>query len=167
MVGEHFVAAGYHEPLGAKLNNRTEILLNMFNEHCIHGRQHESQRSTVTSIILSISAALVALVSLDDAINKSDIPIGAFLIGVGAFGAIFCAKLYERFRLHMEHVKIYREELQKLDEELKVNDLHWEAENNHTPNATLNKIALNKLWVFLNLFIAFLGLLIVVMGLFS
>lgn len=149
------------------MNDRTEVLLNMFNEHCIHGRQHETQRSTVTSILLSISAALVALVALDDSINKSDIPVGVFLIGIGIFGAIFCAKLYERFRLHMAHVKIYREKLEKLDPELKINELHWEAENNHTRIAGLDIIPLNKLWVFLNLFIACIGFLIVVFGLLS
>ena len=149
------------------MNDCTEILLNMFNEHCIHGRQHEKQRSTVTSILLSISAALIALVSLDDSINKSDIPIGLFLISIGVFGAIFCAKLYERFRLHMEHVKIYREELEKRVPDSKINELHWKAEGNHTSIASLDIIPLNMLWIFLNLFIAFIGIFIVVYGVIS
>ena len=48
--------------------DKNDIILAMFQEHCAHSRQHESQRSTVTSILLSISAALVALVSLDNSI---------------------------------------------------------------------------------------------------
>ena len=149
------------------MNDHTEILLNMFNEHCIHGRQHEKQRSTVTSILLSISAALIALVAIDDSINKSDIPIGLFLVGIGVFGAIFCAKLYERFRLHMAHVKIYREELEKIVPDSKINELHWKAEGNHTRIARLDIIHLNKLWIFLNLFIACIGMLIIVFGVIS
>ena len=147
--------------------DKNDIILAMFQEHCSHGRQHESQRSTVTSIILSISAALVALVSLDKAINKADIPLGLFLIGLGVFGSFFCAKLYERFRLHMQHVKIYREELEKLSPESKVNELHWKAENAHSEIANLDIVPLNKLWIYLHLFIAFLGLVIVVFAIIS
>lgn len=47
------------------MDDLQQILWGMYQENCIQARHHESQRSTVTSILLSISAAILALVSLN------------------------------------------------------------------------------------------------------
>lgn len=62
----------------------------------------------------------------------------------------------------MQHVKIYREELERLTPESKVNELHWKAENVHSEVANLDIVPLNKLWIYLHLFIALLGMVVVV-----
>ena len=96
------------------LNALRDVLWNMYQEHCTHGRHHESQRSTVTNLILAVTAGIIAIVGFDKEITFQDLPAALFLIGLGAFGAGFSTKHYERFHLHMERARNYRNALDEL-----------------------------------------------------
>jgi hypothetical protein len=41
------------------MDDKSEILWRMYNEHVIMGRHHETQRSTMSQIILAVAGALV------------------------------------------------------------------------------------------------------------
>jgi len=95
---------------------------------------------------LFASALLIALVYFANSFNKLDILFGLTIIGVGIFGSLFSAKLYEHFRQYKE--------FEDLSPEFKVNELPFKAIKNHDE-------ILNRLWIFMFLAIAFLGFVVV------
>lgn len=91
-----------------------DILWKMYEEHVTEGRHHETQRATVTNLVIAIAAGILALVTFDKAITLIDLPLTIFLIFLGVFGAAFSSKYYERFELHMKRAKEYRNALDDL-----------------------------------------------------
>ena len=146
------------------MKEENQVLWSMYQEHCVQGRHHETQRSTVTSILLSISAAILALVSLDKEITRADIPMGLLLIVIGLFGALFCAKHYERFRIHMKRARNYRDALDANISEIDIKKLKKIADETHASADILSTLPLNKLWVFLNVLIAVIGVFVALVG---
>jgi hypothetical protein len=67
------------------------------------------------SAVVAISAAVIGVVTFDKAIAApADLPLTLFLVVLGAFGAGFSSKHYERFELHMERARQYRDALDSL-----------------------------------------------------
>ena len=92
-----------------------DVLWKMYQEHCTQGRHHETQRSTVISTLLAISAAVIGVITLDrNIVYPADLPLSVTLIFIGVFGAGFSMKHYERFSLHMERARRYRDALDAL-----------------------------------------------------
>lgn len=91
-----------------------DMFFKMYQEHCTHARHHETQRSTVSTILLAIAAGVMGLVKYDEKIDSLDFPLSIFLIVLGLFGALFCLKQSERFRLHTDRAKKYREAVDEL-----------------------------------------------------
>ncbi|HEX8642372.1 MAG TPA: hypothetical protein VF702_00490 [Allosphingosinicella sp.] len=92
-----------------------EELWKMYDSHVLQGRHHETQRSTVIGLVLAIATGLLGIASLDDSVaGRFDAGIGVLLVALGLFGAGFAAKHYERFNLHMERARGYREALDEL-----------------------------------------------------
>lgn len=146
------------------MDDKRQILWGMYQEHCTQGRHHESQRSTVTSILLSVSAGGLALVSLDKQVTTGDIPIGLLLIGIGIFGAVFSAKLYERFRMHMKRARQYRDALEATIPDSDLKKLKRKADARHREDETLSNLPLNRLWICINLLVAILGVVVLVLA---
>ncbi len=69
-------------------------------------RHNESQRAQLSTILLALSAALVALLPKDKPLplKHDDWLIPAFLIFIGVFGFVAVMKYWERFRYH-EHLE--------------------------------------------------------------
>jgi hypothetical protein len=80
------------------MSDHSDMLLALYNEHVEMARQHETQRSTLTSIILTISGVLIGFAASFKLGEPLIIPI--ILIFLGVFGAFFCRKHYERNRYH-------------------------------------------------------------------
>ena len=59
----------------------------LYQEHCMWERHHESQRASITTILVAVAAAIFSVVAHDKAIAKSDLPLTLFLIMQGLFGA--------------------------------------------------------------------------------
>src|SRR5437868_4603714 len=104
------------EPTSEVINNDAlrDVLWKMYEENVTEGRHHETQRATVTNLVIAIAAAVLGLVTYDKAITHLDLPLTIFLVFLGVFGAAFSSKYYERFRLHMKRAKKYRNALDKL-----------------------------------------------------
>jgi hypothetical protein len=91
-----------------------DIFWKMYQENVTEGRHHETQRATVTNLVITIAAAALALVTFDKAITTVDLPLTIFLVLLGMFGAAFSSKYYERFQLHMERARAYRNAIDSL-----------------------------------------------------
>lgn len=138
-----------------------DVLWKMYQEHCTQGRHHETQRATVAGAFIAISGAVVGLITFDKSISSADLPLILFLILLGAFGAVFSAKQHERFRLHMERARAYRDELDKQLAGSPLKRLKREADAEHNGKyPRLSDLQLNRFWIALYIFVAGLGLIL-------
>jgi hypothetical protein len=76
----------------------TNFRLAFYREHVEMARQHETQRSTVSTIIVAIAGGIVSLVSAARFHEHWSIPV--ILICLGCYGLFFARKQYERNRFH-------------------------------------------------------------------
>ncbi len=138
-----------------------DVLWKMYQEHCTQGRHHEVQRSTVASVLLAIVAVVIGLITNDQKITNSDIPLTLFLLVLGMFGAVFSAKHYERFELHMESARRYRDELDTLLPGAPLKRLKRAADDKHNGKyPRLKDLRLNRFWIGIYLITSGLGLVL-------
>lgn len=90
-----------------------EYLWRMVNEHMNQARHQETLRASMTTLLVTLSGALVALVTFDRQLTLSDLPAACLQIFLGVFGVLFSAKHYERFNFHISRVRAFRAELEK------------------------------------------------------
>jgi hypothetical protein len=81
------------------MSDISSALALLYKEHADQARQHENQRERATAVIVAIATAIVAVVS-NSGFALRALPLAVLLIPLGAFGAMFAAKHYERNRFH-------------------------------------------------------------------
>jgi hypothetical protein len=141
----------------------SDILWNLYEQHCEWERHHEEQRASGTGLLIGIAAGVLGLITFDGHLNTGDLPLTIFLVMQGAFGALLAAKHYERFRMHQQRANQYRDLLDARFPDAKINSLRREAdENNKLKFPNLHKIRLHHFWVGLHLLITLFGLVLTV-----
>lgn len=144
-----------------------QIIWGLYQDVVQQGRHHETQRLGLTNAVLVAAAAALGLVSIDGKIATSHIPVGIFLVVLGVMGAIFSLKQYERFRMHMEQAKQYRNALRVPE----LSALRKHADDDHAATWSrswrkmLYKTHLHWWWASLHLIISALGLIVFVVAL--
>jgi hypothetical protein len=100
----------------------------MYQEQCNQARQHENLRQQSTTIILTLTGAILAAVVASagwvvSGLYDADLTLwffasysafGAFVIALGLFGRRLSLKHYERNRMHSIRAGAYRREIEKL-----------------------------------------------------
>lgn len=149
--------------------NKKDVLLELHKEHYLQIRHYETQRSTVSNLLVIISAAILAFVTYDKALTFADFPLTFMLMIIGLFGAGFCIKYYERSTLNTYRVRKYRAELDKeLFDSGLIQPLIVEAaklQEEKFPRlfeGSLSWIKVHRLWIFFHLLVAFLGLILTI-----
>ena len=141
------------------MNETAQVLWNMFDNETQQALRHEEQRVQVTNLIIAMDVGIIGLVSLDKAINKSDLPLILIILALGLFGTLFTAKHYERFALHTRRASYYRKALESIIPERKLKELKDKADTETRKSyRVLNRIRLHYLWYGLNIFILGLGI---------
>jgi hypothetical protein len=141
-----------------------EVLWKMYQEHCTQGRHHELQRSSVASVLIAVSAAVIGVASFDRQLSLGDLPVTAIVVLLGTFGAMFSAKHYERFELHMERARRYRDALDDLLPGTPLYKIKMEADLQHNGKySRLHRFRLHYFWVGLYLVIMSIGIVMSVM----
>lgn len=136
-----------------------DFLWGMYQEHCNEGRHHEEQRSTMSNLIIVLSGGVLGLMTIKD-LSFNTWPLGIFLILIGIFGSLFCAKHYSKWKFHMMLAGRYRNKLEKYLPDTKVRDLRLEVGEEHKSktNLLINKIRLHQFWIGLHLLITLMGI---------
>ncbi|MEW5718834.1 MAG: hypothetical protein AB1817_09425, partial [Chloroflexota bacterium] len=80
------------------MNSDSDILLKLREEEWALLRHYEDQRATVTNFILIVVSIAVGFL-VQKGINRESLPITILLIGLGVYGVVAVAKLYERIHL--------------------------------------------------------------------
>lgn len=133
-------------------------------------QHYETQRSTVSNLLVIIAAAILAFVTFDRALTIADLPLTTLLLFMGLFGAAFCAKYYERSAQQSDRIKATRLKLDELlfDSAL-LDRLRDQADAEHAlefPGFHKGRFSwwkIYRLWITFHLFIALLGLILTVL----
>ena len=88
----------------------SDYLWNMYNEHTGQGRHHEAQRTAVSTVVLALAGAVVAVIA--EGHFQHPWSLAAFLILLGITGALFSQKQAERTRMHITIAGDFRNRLE-------------------------------------------------------
>ena len=137
----------------------------MYQEHCTQGRHHEAQRSTVAGALIAISGGVMGLITYDKTIASTDLRLALFLFVLGAFGAVFSSKHYERFNLHMARARHHRDELDALLPGSPLKRLKKAADAQHNAEfPRLSVLRLNRFWLWFYVLLATIGAVLSIMS---
>jgi hypothetical protein len=89
----------------------SDYLWNMYNEHTSQGRHHETQRTAVSTVVLALAGAVVAVIAQGH--FRHTWSLAAFLILLGLVGALFSLKQAERTRMHITIAGAFRQQLEQ------------------------------------------------------
>lgn len=126
-------------------------------EHRAQLRQCETQRSTLTNLLLIVTAALSGLI-VQQEFTLNVIPLCLFVALTGVYGAVAVAKYYERASYHLTQARALTRDLADRgvlgsDEGLvRARTVHYRE------FPRLHRIRLHRLWVGLHVAIALFGL---------
>lgn len=134
-----------------------EAIRAYWKEHREQFRQCETQRSTLTNLLLVVTAALSGLI-VQQKFTLNVIPLCIFVAMTGVYGAVAVAKYYERASYHLTQARALTRNLADLGV-LGPEDGLDRARLAHYDNfPRLHRIRLHLLWVGLHLAIALYGL---------
>ena len=141
---------------GGEMQNEN-ILWSLYEEHCKWERHHEEQRASVTNALVLVAAGVLSVVTFGG-LTQADLPLTAFLMVQGLFGAIVVEKQYERFARHQRLANCYRIAIDSQCPELGVDRIREEAEAEHKRRfPIMGRTRLHWLWTCLQLLIAAFG----------
>lgn len=140
---------------------KEEYLWRMVNEHMTQARHQEILRSSMTTLLVTLSGAIVGLITFDKELSTTDLAPSILLFFLGVFGVLFSAKHYERFNYHIARVRSYRNALERCFPEIQWKELREEADSYHASKfARLAKQRQSSLWLVLHGVNAALGLVL-------
>lgn len=146
--------------------DETDLYWGMYQENTAQARHHETQRQTVSSLTIGLVGVLLSLVAIDRSIAVADLPLGVFLMLLGAWGAFFSIKQYERASLHMERARHYRTALDEAVPTARLTAIKQAADRiNEADWPRFSRLRLYGFWISLHAIVALVGLVVVVLAL--
>jgi disulfide bond formation protein DsbB len=88
-----------------------DYLVMMYEEHAEHARQHETLRAAVTGFFIALIAGLLAAPGNENSPQK--IIVGIIICIVSLLGLLLNEKHYERYHMHREILRGYRNSLEQ------------------------------------------------------
>jgi uncharacterized membrane protein YeaQ/YmgE (transglycosylase-associated protein family) len=178
-----------------------DVLVELYKEQRQLGLHHEGQRNAATSIILTITSGLIAIIGFRKELTISELPVAFLIVFAGIFGAVLSLKHYERFGFHRHRSRLLRTAIdaalkhsdQEGETDCKIRDeirtsLNLQRERSSdllnaivdkanesygkpitrkgkpiTRKPLLYRWQLHTLWAAINLFIAFIGAVLILM----
>lgn len=138
-----------------------EAIRAYWKEHREQLRQSETQRSTLTNLLIIITAALSALI-VQQHFSLYVLPLCVFVTVAGLYGALAVAKYYERASYHLSQARALTKDLIESGA-LGTDERLVKARANHyRVFPWMHRIRLHVLWVILHLIISFYGLSLLV-----
>ncbi|MFD7681729.1 hypothetical protein [Streptomyces sp. NPDC060187] len=134
-----------------------EAIRAYWKEHREQLRQCETQRSTLTNLLLVITAALSALV-VQQKFSTYVMPLCLFVALAGGYGAIAVSKYFERASYHLSQARALTRELVELGVLSSDERLVQARADHYRSFPRLHRIRLHRLWVILHLAIVLYGL---------
>jgi hypothetical protein len=146
------------------MDDINELLWRMYAENMNHVRHVESQRSTITTVFLTLSGAVLTVMAVQWKDNRTPHwGLSVILILIGIIGAVFATKLYELYKEHTERARTYRKALAARNPEARIEEIKDEADKKWPQEAPyLLRLPVHVLWLGPHLFVLALGALIII-----
>ncbi len=135
-----------------------EILLEFYKKHENSMLNHESQRASMTNIILTISTILTAVITTVD-VSLEKIILSVLLLILGLFGSIFSIKHYERFSWHLFCSRLYKEKIHEDFPDTNI-DKNLARKKIKERFGWIHKSRLYKYWISIQIIISIIGLIL-------
>jgi len=145
---------------------KADLYWKMYNEHATQARHHETLRGTISTILVSVCAGIVSLLSLSHGNfgTKYYFHIGLMLIAVGILGGLLSYKHYERNRVHVSTLRKFRRELDNILNPLgaSISAANTQGREDHETKYpfTSKWLRLHYLWMAIFIYIIGVGVLI-------
>lgn len=175
---------------------RTEcqsFLQAMYKEQCDQARQHETMRQQATTLVITLTGAVVSIAAASGGIlafirgsgNNPDVHplllvlysfLGVFVIFLARHGRKLSMKHYERSQFHTERARAYRRRAEELFNSMKYKEDHRQARLDHEAKwreeiggkgEAIVKQRLYVLWNQMFDFLVWVGVFLVVVPLFA
>lgn len=91
-----------------------DLLWGLYQEYRNHARHTETLRSNVNNYVMLISSALITVVTFNDKIDRSDLPLSLIIVLLGFVGALFSVSYTERYNRHRLRASKIRKQLDKM-----------------------------------------------------
>jgi len=138
----------------------SDILIELCKEQWAQARHTETQRATISNLVILVASGIVAFIS-QQGLGLRMLPLTLVLIALGLFGSLVTVKLYELFHYHHDKAKAWQKRLDELHPTASANNLERAAENEHLRRYPLRrKLRLYALWIVLHVVIAGVGLIL-------
>ncbi|MEU5298625.1 hypothetical protein [Streptomyces umbrinus] len=144
--------------------DKSDLLLHFWLEQRNQARQAETQRATMTNIILLVVAAALGFAASHGVDQRSMLLVSIPMVGMGIFGAVISMKYYERYSLHINYAQRLRLQLDQLEPTLRIMD-EWSAarREHYARYPWLHRMRLHHLWVLFHAGIATSGLVLTIL----
>lgn len=116
--------------------------------------------ATTTTVLLAIAAGILGLLGGGHSgpLTRVQLPLTAFLVVLGVFGAFFSAKYHDRFEFHMFRGREYRDALETNLPGLRGSERRHSADvASRAKYPWLHRRRLYAFWVLLHLLVAAIG----------
>lgn len=133
-----------------------EAIRAYWKEHREQLRQCETQRSTLTNLLIVVTAALSALI-VQQKFTLNVVPLCIFVVLTGAYGAVAVSKYHERASYHLSQARALTADLVALGVLGSKEGLVQARDEHNSRFPRLHRIRLHRLWVTLHLAIALYG----------
>ncbi len=134
-----------------------EVLLQMYREQHDQARQLETQRATLTNLIIVIASAALGFTA-QHGLETIMLVVTLPLVGLGVYGVLACLKYHERSVLHHRAARLFSRRIEDRLPSLLINDgwaeLH--AQQRHRFPRVF-KVRLYALWIALHVGVAASG----------
>ncbi|GGT80913.1 hypothetical protein [Actinomadura citrea] len=134
-----------------------EAIRAYWKEHREQLRQCETQRSTLTNLLIVITAALSALI-VQQRFSLYILPLCVFISMAGLYGAVAVSKYYERAAYHLSQARALTRELRERGVLGTDGKLVRARADHYRAFPRMHRIRLHRLWVVLHLAIGSYGL---------
>ncbi|WP_432114635.1 hypothetical protein [Streptomyces sp. S1] len=133
-----------------------EAIRAYWKEHREQLRQCETQRSTLTNLLIVVTAALSALI-VQQKFTLNVVPLCVFVVLTGVYGAVAVSKYYERASYHLSQARALTADLMARGVLGSKEGLVQARDEHNSRFPRLHRIRLHRLWVMLHVAIALYG----------
>lgn len=147
------------------MDDDSELLWRLYAENMTHVRHIEMQRSTTTSVLLTLSGGVLAVIGVQwKEGEKPHWTLACPLVLIGVVGLLFTAKLFELYREHKERARTFREALAARHPKAQIEELKQAADERWRSNVPFRiRLPVHVLWLWPHLLIVALGVLVLLL----
>lgn len=145
------------------MENKTEVILRLYEEERNHARFHEQQRVSGSNILAIIAAGMIGLITFDKQISEGDLLISILMLFTGLYGIVFMLKATERRKLHFNRGYKILELLNDKQSNFSPRSLMLEADQStQKSHPIMYRVPLAAFWVFYHTMISGIAVLLIV-----